>query len=175
MVHEWYHQLEAEGLSDVVRAIFYANDGHLYSNDAEALHQTTELIVELFERMGLKSSPTKTKAMVCTPQPSVTRICTPAYKRRMGGDGAPDFTYNERKRQQIECDICQASVQARNIVHRKCIKHGIDISITANQTTPLHLTNHGTTYNISMPDYKQPGQCPVPESIYYSDTITIQS
>lgn len=133
-----------------------------YSNDADALQRATELIAELFERMGLITNPTKTKAMVCAPHPSVTRIWTPAYKRRMGGDGATDFTYPERKRQQIECDVCQARIQARSIARHKRIKHGIDISTSSNQTTPLHLSNHGTTYKLSMPDYKQPGQCPVP-------------
>jgi hypothetical protein len=84
IVHAWYHQLDSEGLSDIVRAIFYDDNGHLYSNEADTLQRALEIIVEIFERMVLKSNPTKTKAMVCTPHPSITRICTPAYKCRMG-------------------------------------------------------------------------------------------
>jgi hypothetical protein len=30
------------------------------------------------------------------------------------------------------------------------------------QTTPPHLVKNGNTYTISMPEYKQHGQCPVP-------------
>jgi hypothetical protein len=70
----------SEGLSDVVRAIFYANNGHLYRNDANALQQATDVIVNLFECMGLKTNPNKTQAMVCVPHPSITKIGSPAYK-----------------------------------------------------------------------------------------------
>jgi hypothetical protein len=99
-------------------------------------------------------------------------------------------TYSERKRLQIECDICHARVQARSIDRHKRLRHGIDTSTIANQATPLHLINHGNTYQISMPEYKQIGQCPVPECntiirdrygirrhflfCHYYDTIIIQ-
>jgi hypothetical protein len=120
IVRAWYHQLESENLSDKVRAVFFADDGHIYSNDAEALQRALEIIVQLFERMGLQTNPTKTKAMVCAPNPTVTRICTPAYKRRMeeinnNSTTEPLPTYSERKRQQIECEICHARLQARSI------------------------------------------------------------
>jgi hypothetical protein len=113
IVRAWYHQLESENLSDKVWAVFYADDGHIYSNDAEALQRALEIIVQLFERMGLQTNPTKTKAMVCAPNPTITRICSPAYKRRMeeinnNSTTEPLPTYSERKRQQIECKICHA-------------------------------------------------------------------
>jgi hypothetical protein len=118
--------------------------------------------------MGLQTNPTKTKAMVCAPNPTITRICSPAYKRRMeeinnNSTTEPLPTYSERKRQQIECKICHARLQARSIARHKRLKHGTDISATTNQTTPPHLVNHRNTYEISMPEYKQQtGVCPVP-------------
>jgi hypothetical protein len=170
VIREWYHTLNSKGLSDIVHAIFYADDGHLYSNDADTLQRATDLIVDLFETVGLKTNPTKTKAMICAPQPSTTRICTPAYKRRMGDH--TELTYSEHKRQQIECDICKDRIQARSIVRHKRIKHGIDTTATTQQTMPPYLIEHGNTYTVSMPEYKQTGQCPVPEcdAISCSDT-----
>jgi hypothetical protein len=44
-----------------VKAIFYADDGHLYSTNADALQLAADLIIELFEHMGLQTNPTKNK------------------------------------------------------------------------------------------------------------------
>jgi hypothetical protein len=109
--------------------------------------------------MGLKTYPNKTKAMICTPQPSITRIGTPAYKRWMGNHDDP--TYKEWKRQQVECDICHKHVQARSLTRHKCTIHGIDTPNLPQQTPP-HLVPIGNTYEISMPDFHPTEQCPVP-------------
>jgi hypothetical protein len=162
IVREWYHRLETGGIPpDTVRAIFYADDGHLYSNNADALQQATNIMVDFFKTVGLKINPGKTKSMVCTPKPSVTRICSPAYKRRMIDRNEP--TYSARKRQQIECDICNAKIQAKSLTRHKRLKHGIDTTITTQQNTPPHLAMlPGNTYEVSMPTYKDPTPCPVP-------------
>jgi hypothetical protein len=162
IVHEWHHRLEAEGLSNTVQAIFYADDGHLYSNDANALQRATNIMTELFETIGLKTNPDKTKSMVCAPKPSITRICSPAYKRRMIDQNEP--TYSARKRQRVECDICNATIQAKSSLTRhKRLKHGIDATITTQQNTPPHLAMlTGNTYEVSMPTYKDPTPCPIP-------------
>jgi hypothetical protein len=160
VVRAWYHTLNLEGIANNIQAIFYADDGHIYSNDPDALQQAVDLIVDLFQCMGLKTNPTKTKAMICAPCPTTTRICTAAYKRKMGDQ--TEQTYIERKRQQIECDICNTLVQARSLHRHRITKHGIDTAAIVQQTTPLHLSDHGNTYEISMPEYKQAGQCPVP-------------
>jgi hypothetical protein len=157
VVREWYVRLDTENLSDKVQAIFYADDGHLYGTDADALQRATDIIVELFQRIRLQANPTKTKAMVCAPPPSVTRISSPAYKRRTSDRTAQ--TYRERIKQQVECDICGTSVQAQNMQQHKKIKHGIDLSLTQ-QATPPHLsTADGNTYTISMPHFKDTAQC----------------
>jgi hypothetical protein len=49
VIRAWSHQLEIEGISELVRAIFYADDGYIYSYNAEALQRATDLLVELFE------------------------------------------------------------------------------------------------------------------------------
>jgi hypothetical protein len=162
VIRTWHHKLETHGIADMVKAVFYADDGHFYSTNADALQLATDLIVELFECMGLQTNPTKTKIMICAPQPHSTRICTPVYKRRMAGTRETNNTYSARKRQHIECDICRAMVQERSLSRHKRFKHGVDTASTSQQAMPPHLTGNGTIYEISMPDYKQAGQCPVP-------------
>jgi hypothetical protein len=146
----------------LVQAIFYADDGYIYSYDADALQRATDLIVELFECMGLATNPNKTKVMIYAPQPAPTQICTPAYKRKMGE--LDTDTYTTRKRRLIECEICNATVQERSLNRHKLFKHGSDILNTniQQQTTPPHLSENGNVYEISMPEYKQLGECPVP-------------
>jgi ribosomal protein L34E len=124
VIRDWYHKLEMHGMADMVKAIFYADDGHLYSTNADALQLATDLIVELFERMGLQTNPAKTKIMICAPTPHTTKICTPSYKRRMlnADREATNLTYSARKRQQIECDICQATLQERSLHRHKQFK-----------------------------------------------------
>jgi hypothetical protein len=80
----------------------------------------------------------------------------------MGNDTEP--TYNERKQQQLQCDICNDWVQARSLSQHKWTKHGIDTNAITQHTTPPHLAEHAGnhTYEVSMPEYKQYGQCPVP-------------
>lgn len=162
VVRAWYHKLEIHGIADTVETIFYADDGHLHSIDADALQLATNILVDLFECMGLQTNPTKTKVMICAPQPHTTRICTPAYKCRMSDDRDNSNTYSARKRWLIECDICQAIVQERSLSRHKRFKHGIDTTNTTQpQATPPHLEGHGQVYEISMPQYKQLEQCPV--------------
>jgi hypothetical protein len=72
-------------------------------------------------------------------------------------------TYTECKWQQIECDICNTPVETWSLPQHRITKHGIDTAAIIQQMTPLHLSDNGNTYEISMPEYKQTGQCPVPE------------
>ena len=44
-------------------AFFYANDGHLVGNNPETLHKGLNIIMELFQCMGLEMNSNKTKAM----------------------------------------------------------------------------------------------------------------
>jgi hypothetical protein len=127
--------------------------------------------------------------MVCAPHPSVTRISSPAYQRRMNDRTA--LTYGDRIKQHVQCDICNASIQARSLNRHKKLQHGIDTSLITQQATPPHLsTTEGNTYTVSMICHDDLAQCPVPgcETIiksrlgmrrhfmhrHFQDTIIIQ-
>jgi hypothetical protein len=160
IVRTWFQQLELEGIADVIRATFYADDGHIYSTNATALQRATDILVDLFTRMGLKTNAMKTKAMICAPPPSTTRISSPAYQRRMLDNSAP--TYSARKRQLAECNVCQATIQERNLKRHKRLRHGIDEVVPEQQNTPPHLIPTSNKYRVSMPNLIQIAQCPVP-------------
>ena len=55
-------------------AIFYANDAILASRDPVALQKALDIIVELFERVGLRTNTSKTKVMTCMPGKIRTRL-----------------------------------------------------------------------------------------------------
>ena len=68
-------------------AVIYADDGLLSAKDREWLQKALDLLVSLFERIGLKTNAAKTKLMICLPAPRATRMSDEAYKRRMTGEG----------------------------------------------------------------------------------------
>jgi hypothetical protein len=58
--------------------------------------------------------------------------------------------------------MCNDCMQARSLARHKATKHKIDTAAITQQMTPSHFAEHGNTYEISMPEYKHTGQCPVP-------------
>ena len=48
-------------------AIFDINNAYLASRDAEFLQRALDLLVSLFERVGLETNTSKMQTMICTP------------------------------------------------------------------------------------------------------------
>ncbi len=48
-------------------ALFYADAGYIVRRDAELLDRALDILVDLFEQVGLETNTTKTKATFCTP------------------------------------------------------------------------------------------------------------
>ena len=75
IVREWMRQVvgdeaASEGLKDAIRillAIFYADDGYIASRSKQQLQDALEILVDLFERVGLRTNTKKTKGMTCVP------------------------------------------------------------------------------------------------------------
>ncbi len=63
-------------------ALFYEDDGYIASRDPELLGRALIIIVDLFERVGLKTNTTKTETMICTPGKIWTRLSALSYYRR---------------------------------------------------------------------------------------------
>ena len=90
VVREWLFQLAQDGNGvDAPDALirerligFYADDGFLASRDPEWLQRTLTLLVQIFERVGLKTNAAKTKVMNFVPGHIRAQVSTDAYRKR---------------------------------------------------------------------------------------------
>ena len=99
----------AEGMLRYVRMFlpgFYADDGLLQSRCPTMLQDSFNSLVALFERVGLKTNTSKTKAMVCVPGKIRTRLLKEVYTNaRVGLKGKTGW-----KGASVACDHCGKSV-----------------------------------------------------------------
>jgi GAGA factor len=100
--------------------LFYADDGWLASHDPTILQSALNLATDLFQRMGLQMNATKTKSMNSHPGSEIHYISTPAFSRRMLGNGP---TYSAYQRRLTICPICEASIQQRNLRQHLVTQH----------------------------------------------------
>jgi hypothetical protein len=116
LVREWLHQTLGEeaardGLGEPVVEIlvaFYVNNGLIASRDPVWLQESFNVLIGLFERIGLFTNAAKTKAMVCIPgriQEGYTEEEYAKYK-------SPTETSANRKRRHVDCEICGTSLAA---------------------------------------------------------------
>ena len=85
------------------RALFYADDGLIENEDPDTLQQDLDLIIGLFEKVGLRTNESKTKFMVFRGPSAPKAISKQAYYRMVTGKGK---TYNERRKERVQCTIC---------------------------------------------------------------------
>ena len=84
-------------------ALFYADDGVVSSTESQWIQRTIDVLLGLFQRIGLKCNVQKTHMMVCYPTLRHNEISGTAYKRRLTGEGD---TYRQRKGQKVVCPEC---------------------------------------------------------------------
>jgi hypothetical protein len=65
--------------------IFYVNDVYLASRNLDFLQRALNVIVGLFDHVGLKTNVQKTQAMVCTPRRIRIQLPEDSYTRMRGG------------------------------------------------------------------------------------------
>ena len=93
VIQEWLQQVlgeevAADGIgsqSRVLLAAFNANDGLVQSRDPEFLQYSFNILVGLFERVGLRTNTTQTEAMTCIPGKIRTTLSHEAYINRVEG------------------------------------------------------------------------------------------
>jgi hypothetical protein len=66
-------------------AIFYVNDAYLASWDVGFLQHALNLLVDLFERVGLQTNTSKTQTMICIPGRIRTQLPLESYRWMMVG------------------------------------------------------------------------------------------
>ena len=105
------------------QVLFYADDGLVGSTSADWLQQAFDELIAIFDRVGLRTNPTKTKVMVCVPGSIRAAASQEAYKRRMG---EPGDSYRARKRRRVSCPECTKDLAAGSLVHHLRNRHGLD-------------------------------------------------
>ena len=66
---------------------FYADDGLLAGRQNKWVQDAFDVLIGLFERVGLRTNTGKMKAMICRPGHISGRQSEGAYERRMTGNG----------------------------------------------------------------------------------------
>jgi hypothetical protein len=101
---------------------------------------------------------TKTKSMNNHPGSEIHYISTPAFSRRMLGNGP---TYSATQRRITTCPVCETSIQQRNLKQHLITQHQIFERPNKRPKTSLPAQHAPTTYNVSMPP-RTWVQCPIP-------------
>ena len=104
------------------QVLFYADDGLTASRDPKWLQEAFDVLVGLFERVGLKTNVLKTKSMACTPGYISSQISAYAYKHKMGEGGD---SYRERKKRRVVCPECGKNLAAGSLCAHMLKQHGL--------------------------------------------------
>jgi hypothetical protein len=117
VIREWLRRTlgkeAAQGIfEEASRGIvaFYVDDGLVGSRNPIWLQSALQVLVILFESIGLRTNPDKTKVMTCVPRKIRVSHTEEAYHVQQYGPVNPTA-----KRHQVECDICGASLAAGSL------------------------------------------------------------
>ena len=102
-------------------AIFYVNDAYLASRDAEFLLRVLDLLMSLFERVGLETNTSKMQMMICTPGRIRTQLPTDSYRRlRCGRVKAAEWNARD-----VKCSKCRKTIKARSLRRHLADMHNV--------------------------------------------------
>ncbi len=125
MIREWLqstinneaaHERFAEASREIVA--FFVDDGLVRSRDPIWLQSALNVLVILFESIGLRMNPDKTKVMMCIPGNIPVAHTEEAYHTQQYGPVNPTA-----KRHWVECDICGMSLAAGSLCSHLEMKH----------------------------------------------------
>ena len=85
---------------------FYINDRLIVSCDPVWLQESFDVLIGLFEQIGLFMNAAKTKAMVCIPG----RIQEGYTEEEYANYKSPTETFADRKRRRVDCEVCGTSL-----------------------------------------------------------------
>ncbi|KAL9183034.1 hypothetical protein ACHAXT_004821 [Thalassiosira profunda] len=132
IVREWLTLLvgsdAVEGISAelmrTILAIFYADDAFLASRDPEELQRALDIVVELFDRVGLRTNTTKTQAMICIPGKIRTRLSSDSYFRSRSGL----MSAAQWESRLVQCTRCGAELQASGLASHMASQHDVYVA-----------------------------------------------
>eukprot|EP00978_Attheya_sp_CCMP212_P003779 scaffold8023_cov54-Attheya_sp.AAC.7 len=101
--------------------LFYADDELLSARNKDWVQDSFDILIRIFERVGLRMNISKTQAMICTPGHISGGQSTSAYQWRMTGIGE---NYQERQRRQVVCPDCDVCLAQSSLTHHMWVQHG---------------------------------------------------
>jgi hypothetical protein len=100
-----------DGIGNRVAGIlvaFYVNDGLIAAQDPVWLQESFDILIGLFERIGLFTNASKTKVMIC-----ILGWIREAYtEEQYAKYESPTGAAANNKRRRIDCEICATSLAA---------------------------------------------------------------
>jgi hypothetical protein len=126
MNKEATHGIFAEASREIVA--FFVDDGLVGLRDPVWLQGTLDVLIKLFESIGLRSNPDKTKVMMCIPGNIRVAHTEEAYHTQQYGPVNPTA-----KHHWVECDNCGVSLAAGSLRSHLETKHDTYWSIVLNQ------------------------------------------
>ncbi len=104
--------------------LFCVDDGLLASRDPEWLQQAFNVLVELFERVGLLTNFTKMKVMTCSPGFIRTHVSREAHMRRTNH---LEGSYRLQRLRRVSCPECNKDLAAGSLRSHLRSQHGLDL------------------------------------------------
>jgi hypothetical protein len=90
--------------------MWYVDDSKISGHDPLVIQRALNVLADLLARTGMQVNTRKTKTMIVTGGRIIALQSTPAYKRRMTGQGD---THRKKKRTQVTCPMCEATMQEK--------------------------------------------------------------
>jgi hypothetical protein len=101
--------------------IFYVDNAYLTSRDVGFLQHALDILVDLFERVGLETNMSNTQTMICTPGRIRTQLPTESYRRmRRGRVSALEWNLRD-----VECRQCGKELKAISLSRHLADVHDI--------------------------------------------------
>ena len=141
IVREWLRlvlgdEVAASGVGERIRQFlvaFYADDGLVQSSNPTVLQKSFDMLIALFERVGLVTNTSKTKTMVCIPGRIRTRLPEDVYAtNREGLHSRADW-----KKREVKCHICDRQMSAASLNNHLETQHDIFRSFVLNRDLEL--------------------------------------
>ena len=135
VVREWLRQCLGddaaqggigEAVCDYIVA-FFVDDGLVVARCPEWLQSSLTILVNLFERIGLKTNAAKTKVMTCLPGKIRVAKTEEEYAAQQTGDTTT------AKRRRVICEVCGISLAAESLRSHLETQHNIYRSFVLNR------------------------------------------
>ncbi len=142
---------------------FYVDDGVLSARDPVWLQSALDVLITLFEQVGLKKNTKKTQVMTCIPGKIRESLSKEVYyDSRLGLLSSTD-----QKHLRVKCNICGERLQASSLQSHLEMQHDIyRLFVLNRKLTEMTPTTFRTQLHTASGEYN----CPLPDCVGTANT-----